>query len=263
MCYSLLLFVFLRYNSDMKIFEGKTAVVVGGSGGIGFETAKMLCRNGARVIIHGRNEERLQSAKIKLYKEASVPVDTVIFDFDKESFVSVEKSSLNQAVKTADILCICFGPFLQKGLEDMNAEQWQRISLLDYALPGFLMSSCLNGMKEKKWGRILLFGGTGTSFRGEFKTNAAYAGAKTGLGVLVQSAAANYARYGITCNAILPGFTETEYLGQGDIDSLKEKIPGGELISAEKIAKAAEFLLSDVNFNGVLLKIDRGWSPSN
>lgn len=245
----------------MESLKGKKALVLGGTGGIGLEIARMLLRNGAELVLHGRNQNKIQKTKAVLEKEFGCHVEGAEFDFDKRHFDELETSSLKKFAEDADILCVCFGPFIQKKIDEMNLTEWKRIALLDYALPGFLSGTCLKKMMERHWGRILLFGGTGTSFRGEFKTNAAYAGAKTAVGVIVQSVASEYAEHGITCNAILPGFVKTEYLNEEKINELAAKMPLKELISKENIAQAAEFLLSSAAFNGVLLRVDQGWSP--
>lgn len=245
----------------MKVFENKKAFVLGGTGGIGFEVAGILLKNGADLTIHGRNKENTDLAVKRLENEfAEKKIKTVLFDFDKENFENLENSTLFEEVKTADILCVCYGPFLQKSLEITSLKEWQKISLLDYALPGSLVSAVLPNMKKNNFGRILLFGGTGTNFRSEFFTNAAYAGAKTGLGIIVQSVAAEFADLGITCNAILPGFVKTEYIDGELRKVLENKMPGKKLIELESIAKSAEFLLTNPDLNGVLLKVDRGWS---
>lgn len=251
----------------MMNFNGKKAVVIGGSGGIGFEISKMLLKNRATVVIHGKSEEKLKSVKESLSRQLEVEpsmIEIESFDFSSDTSLfikNLENSGLNESVKTADILCVCYGPFLQKNLEQMSALDWQNLALLDYALPGIFVSKALQKMMEKHWGRILLFGGTGTFFRSEYRTNPAYAGAKSGLCVLVQSIAAFYAKHGITCNAILPGFVQTEYLNSETVQSLENKMPGKTLIEAKNIAKSAEFLLLNPDLNGVLLKVDRGWSP--
>ena len=245
----------------MNVFENKKAFVLGGSGGIGFEVARVLLKNGADLILHGRNKENTDSALKRLKSEfPEKKIKSVLFDFDKEKFENLEQSRVFEEVKKTDILCVCYGPFLQKNLDTTSLQDWQKTALLDYALPGSLVSVALPNMKKNNFGRILLFGGTGTNFRNEFFTNAAYAGAKTGIGIIVQSVAAEFADFGITCNAILPGFVETQYISSELCELLKKKMPGNRLISLESIAKSADFLLTKPDLNGVLLKVDRGWS---
>ena len=66
----------------MKNFEGKTALVVGGSGGIGFEISRMLFKNGANLIIHGRNLQKLEKARQKLKSEFENKPEIKIVPFD-------------------------------------------------------------------------------------------------------------------------------------------------------------------------------------
>lgn len=245
----------------MNNFSEKKALVLGGSGGIGFEISKMLLKNGAEVTVHGKSKENLKKAQNKLFEETKVLCKTVEFNFTAENFCDLESSEIKKIATDSDILCVCFGPFLQTPLEKMVLSDWQNMALLDYALPGTFVSFALQNMIEKNWGRILLFGGTGTNFRNVFKTNIAYSAAKSAVGVLTQSVAANYAKNGITCNAILPGFVETEYLSEELKKSLKEKSPQKKLIGVSTIAEHAEFLLKNEDLNGVLLKVDSGWSP--
>ncbi len=245
----------------MGVFENKKALIIGGSGGIGAAIAKKLALGGAELTIHGGHKSnKFDSLVDELEKISQKSIKTIIYNFFPYTFDELSESNLLQEVKSADIICICFGPFLQKRLDVMTLSDWKSCSLLDYALPGLLVSSALPNMMQKRWGRILVFGGTGTEHRKEFLTNAAYAGAKAGLGTLVQSVAACYADYGITCNALLPGFTKTEYTGASD-KILEKKMPLGTLISAESVADAAFFLLSNPDLNGAMLRIDRGWSP--
>ena len=217
----------------MNIFEGKTAVVIGGSGGIGLEISKILARNGAALTIHGRDDKKLKKVSDELQKQFNSTVKTVNLDLEKTDFLNIDSTLLNKFVSVADILCVCYGPFLQESVDQMTAQQWKDMSLLNYALPGFFVSSALKNMMNKKWGRILLFGGTGTSFRTEYKTN-----------------------------AIMPGFVDTEYMGPQQKTELAKKMPGGKLIKEESVASAAEFLLSNGDLNGVLLRLDRGLSAN-
>jgi len=216
----------------------KNAVVIGGTGGIGFELAKILCKNECRVCVTGRHDPCSQNLEFVQtdFMSGNKPLDLT------------ENPLLKKKLNTADILCVSYGPFVQKPLHLTSAQDWQNLALFDYALAGIAVSSVLPGMMERKFGRILLFGGTRTDSIRSYKTNAAYAGAKTAISVLVKSVSAEYRKYGITCNAVLPGF----------VNGAKDKC---DEISAVSVAESAFFLVKNENLNGVLLNVDRGWQP--
>ncbi len=267
-------------------FCGKHALIVGGSGGIGAAIAKRLAVSGiASLTIHGGHQSDRFDALIAELTQAAAQlspatqashcqaphspmprIQPLIQHFSATDFASLASSPIASAARSCDILCVCYGPFLQRPLATMTAADWQQLALLDYALPGFLVSTALPSMQAQRWGRIVLFGGTGTESRREFMTNAAYAGAKTAIGTLVQSTAACYAHDGITCNALLPGFTATEYTGTAAAGTasgyeLAQKMPGGTLIAPDSVAKTVLFLLQNPDINGALIRHDRGWSP--
>ncbi len=240
-------------NQVHKIFEGKKALVIGGTGGIGLEIARGLLNRGAVLTVQGRHKNKDIGIK-------SEKLDILDYDFQEHDFESLAESSLIKCAHDADILCVCYGPFLQKTIDEMTVTEWKTLALFDYALPGIFVSAVLKNMMKKRWGRILLFGGTGTDRRSEFLTNAAYAGAKTAVGTLVHSTAFAYADYGITCNALLPGFTKTEYSLPAE-EVLAAKMPMQTMIAGRSVADSGMFLLENPDLNGVLLPVDRGWSP--
>jgi NAD(P)-dependent dehydrogenase (short-subunit alcohol dehydrogenase family) len=238
------------------------ALVIGGSGGIGHEIAKRLSHDVSLLGIHaGSDSQKL--AELIDYTEKNTKVATFIQHFSLEEgtkafFQSFKQSALNVFLEDTDILCICFGPFLQKPVHLMTEKEWLDISFFNYTFPGFLISQALPSMMRKEFGRILVFGGTRTEYIRGFKTNAAYGGAKTALCSLVQSVSSSYASKNIRCNAILPGFVDTEYI---DESQRKERIRlGAPLISLDKIADAAVFLLKSEHISGELLRVDGGLS---
>ncbi|MEE0133518.1 MAG: SDR family oxidoreductase [Treponema sp.] len=248
----------------MDIFAKKKAVVVGGSGGIGAKLSIKLAQAGASVLVHGgHNSHKLADLMetLKTQSPHAAHHQELIQEITGDNIASFASSPLLEHIAEADILCVAFGPFLQASLEETTAKQWIDITLLNYALPGICVSAALPHMKENNWGRILLFGGSLTHNVKAFRTNAAYGGAKTALCSLVKSTATQYSSYGITCNGILPGLTETEYQSPQLLSQLAQKNPSGKIIPAETIASAALNLLSVKEINGALLNVDDGWTP--
>lgn len=223
----------------MTDLTNKNALVIGGTGGIGLSVAKLLKDSGANVVVAGRKSI-----------EETHGIKSIFVDFDQgdSSLEQISKPDLKKQLQCCDILVFTYGPFIQKKIHETTVDDWKKMALDDYALPGMAVSSVLPGMMERKFGRILLFGGTRTGQINGYKTNAAYAGAKTGISVIIKSVSTEYYNYGITCNGILPGFT-------------RNPPDKNMLISENSIASGALNLIKSPDLNGVLLNIDRGWNP--
>lgn len=243
----------------MESIDGKTALIIGGSGGIGSCICTALAGCGVHLIIHGGSE----STPFDVLAEnlgQRVRVEKRIQYFESNFLADFNSTPLYKDAQKADIICVCFGPFVQKALEDTDSADWGRAAL-NYLLPGVIVSAALRPMIKRAWGRFLFFGGTRTDRINAFRTNAAYAGAKTALSSLVRSVALTYAAQGITCNAVLPGFTRTEYVSEAARKMLAAKMPQKKLVEPAEIADAAVFLLQNPMLNGVLLPVDGGWAP--
>lgn len=226
--------VVYRYNTNM---EEKQALIFGGTSGIGKELACMLSERGMRVTVTGTT-----------CCASDLPSQVRVLSVAAEQLMNAEmipSSSLDEfysILDACDLLCVSYGPFVSKPVHQTSLAEWKTVGLYDYALPGMLVSRALNGMIKRKYGRILLFGGTRTDTIRPCKTNAAYAGAKTGLSVLVKSVAACYSDSNITCNAVLPGF----------VTSVPE---GQESVSAVSVAREALHLLDSKDLNGNLVTV--------
>lgn len=225
-------------------FSKKTALVVGSSSGIGLSVAKRLRALGAQVRGIGRH---------------AIPDPQVtVLDLD----IAENRSRVLEMAGKCDILVVVRGPFEQKPLEDTSPATWDFLVTANLVFPGQLVSAALPRMCLNEWGRILLFGGTRTDRIRGFRTNAAYAAAKTGISSLVLSTAQEYASRGITCNAICPGFVTPGEQESEKRVQFEERNPGVLYVGEEDIANTAEFLLKNSSINGAIVRADRGWTPS-
>ena len=248
--------------------SGRRALILGGSGGIGRATAIALAHRGANIIVHGgTSREKLDStlAAVKSIQEKcgkyGCPTPSA------EGFLMrIERPEelirFVPSLGTIDILACSFGPFGQMPLHETTLEDWERFALLDLALPGALASALLPGMLSREWGRIILFGGTRTEIPRAFKTNAAYAAAKCGLGVLAKSIAVEYAAVGIAAFVLCPGLVDTEYLSDKLRARLETKAPAGRLIDTAEIGELAASLaaMDPCVVSGAIINADAGLS---
>ena len=234
-----------------NVLQGKSALVIGGTSGIGYCLVQSLLQESVSVVMQGQSNSKQVTS---LCSQGNVAC--FICDLQKASYMD----ELCKYANAADILCIAYGPFLQKPLDVTTPGEWNAIVYANLTLPGILVSSALSGMKERHWGRVLLFGGTETHILRGFRTNAVYGAAKTGIMSLVKSVSMEYALHGITANAICPGFTDSGLLPEETRTLGAKKNPDGELISPAAITEAAIFLLKNGSYNGVMMPVDKGWS---
>jgi NAD(P)-dependent dehydrogenase (short-subunit alcohol dehydrogenase family) len=181
--------------------KGLKALIVGATGGIGLSVARAVAAAGADIVAHGRDEIRLAAAAAELRALGAV-VSTICADLsDGEA-----PEPVLSAASSCDIVVVAYGPFVQKPLAATTSADWRMTALSCLALPGAIATEAATGMAVRGFGRILLFGGTRTDAIRGFRSNAAYAAAKTGLGVLAKSIAAEFAGGGASGVRLAPRF---------------------------------------------------------
>jgi NAD(P)-dependent dehydrogenase (short-subunit alcohol dehydrogenase family) len=260
--------------------NGRNALVVGGTGGIGRAVVQALEQRGAAVTVHGRSKPKVEALveEIRARKGVAYPfiheiTDPAAFLDSLKACVAglmvgradggVKLESSVRDVAPFDIVVVAYGPFVQKPLAEHSVADWQTAALLDLALPGALASWALPGMTTRHFGRFLFFGGTKTDAIRAYKSNAAYAAAKTGLGVLAKSIAAEGALYDVAAITVCPGIVKTEYLeGEGLAAAGKavQTTKGGRLLEPSWIAETALSLLEKdpCLASGAVVSLDAG-----
>jgi len=225
--------------------DGKVALVTGSGRGIGAETARSLAREGAAVIIGDIDNSAAEQAAAQLQREGYRAIG-MRCDVTSESEVVEAVRTACDLIGTPDILVNNAGFNKDRYLTRMSESDWD--SVVDTILKGAFHCSraVLPFMMNKKWGRIInissraVFGNPG-------QTN--YSAAKMGLIGFTRALALEQGKFGITVNAVAPGFIETdgmkanpthEQLRQAAI----QKTPVGFLGEPHDIAAAVTFLAS-------------------
>ncbi|HCR3336712.1 TPA: 3-oxoacyl-ACP reductase FabG [Morganella morganii] len=220
---------------------GKIAVVSGGAKGIGRGIVTALKKGGATIVI-ADIDERTGSATA-----AELETDFMALDVTSQSQCRAVISKVREKYGRLDILCSNTGIFPQCTIKSMTEQDWDTMQKVNVKGMFFLVQAALGVMEEQKYGRVVITSsitGPVTGFPGWSHYGASKA-AQLGF---MRSAALEYARLGITINAVQPGNILTEGLkAQGEIylDQMRATIPTHTLGEPEDIGYAAAFLASD------------------
>jgi NAD(P)-dependent dehydrogenase (short-subunit alcohol dehydrogenase family) len=246
----------------MERYKDKKAVIIGGTTGIGFATAKMLMNGGASVLVTGRSQAGLDSATKELGKGALV----VSSDARSLTDIDVLASWVKAEFDTFDLLFVNAGFSLFAPLEHVTEATYDDMFNLNAKGPFFAV---------KKLAPLITRGGsvvltTSTANVKGMPMIAAYGGAKAALRSFARMFAVEFLPPGIRVNAVSPGPTETPMVGKAvpnkDVAAqlmgqMTEAIPMKRFGKAEEVAKAVLFLAFDATFTtGVELPVDGGWS---
>jgi NAD(P)-dependent dehydrogenase (short-subunit alcohol dehydrogenase family) len=236
----------------MGVLSGKRALVIGGTGGIGRAIAVMLAQGGVELFIHGGSSQERMTETLTAARSFGVKAQGLLcrIDGDVEPFL--------EFCPEPDVVVAAHGPFLRKRLTETTAKDWRYMTLANLAFPGALVSAILPGMIARRYGRILLFGGTDTGAIRGFATTAAYSATKTGLAVVARSVAKEAALFGVTCNAVCPGLVDTEYADAETKAYNRAKSPRGVPLTPEAIAETALHILETPSLNGAIVQVDDG-----
>lgn len=230
-------------NIDLK---GKTALVTGGSRGLGLGISQQLALSGASVWINDINAKAAEVAQQDL-AVSGVTVHTVLANVADRDQVARMCEVITENSGTVDILVNNAGIGDFVGWRDITAEKWD--AMLSVHLTG-TFNCCklfLPAMISSGWGRVINISSVAGK-RGDFMGNAHYTAAKAGIIGLTRSLAADVAADGVTVNAVAPGLIETDLTSHMSAEMRREteaRIPLGRLGLPSEIAAAVTFLASE------------------
>lgn len=194
-------------NAAFQSFDltGRTALVTGGSSGLGETMAEALGRAGAQLVLMARRPDPLTQSAHRLAAHG-ITVRTLVCDLaTPEAAQAGAQQAL--AMGPVDILVNAAGINLREPFADITPASWLAQIHLHLSAPFFLTQALAPAMKERRWGRILNIASL-QSHRA-FANSAPYGAGKGGILQLTRAIAQEWGPHGITCNAIGPGFFPT------------------------------------------------------
>jgi NAD(P)-dependent dehydrogenase (short-subunit alcohol dehydrogenase family) len=241
--------------------QGKVALVTGAASGIGAATAKRFAREGALVVVNDAKAEGVEAVAAEL-RAAGAKAVVAVGDVSKKADC---ERMVGEAVRTfgrLDILINNAGINRDAMAAKMTEEQWDAVLAVNLKGTFLCAQAALPGMRERAWGRVV-----NTSSIGSLGNigQANYAASKAGVIGLTKTLALEYARHGVTVNAVAPGPVMTAMLA-GVPDPIKEKIiaqvPVGRIAAPDEIASVHVFLASDeaAFITGQVIFVDGGMS---
>ena len=245
----------------MKELEGKIALVTGASRGLGRGIAEVLAEKGAAVIVNYRTDAAHAES---LCEEIRAKGGTAV-PFQADVGKREDTDALFDYIKTGfgrlDILVNNAGTTKAQDIFETSEADWDFILQTNLKSLFLMCKRAMEIMREQKSGRIINISSVSGLMGNPGQAN--YAASKAGLIGLTKTLAKEYASRGVTCNAVAPGFIETEMTAAMPAPALEAAagaIPAKRLGRPEDIAAAALFLASDgaSYITGEVLKVDGG-----
>jgi NAD(P)-dependent dehydrogenase (short-subunit alcohol dehydrogenase family) len=255
-----------RHPPRDRQLEGEVAVVTGGNGGIGLGLARGLALAGADVCIWGRDRTKNLAASVEL-RQYGTRVEAFVCDVSNETEVV---STFERTLQRLGKVDACFANAGRSSrlvsFVDLDLETWRRTFAVNLDGAMLTLREAARHMVTRNQGGSLIAVSSTSAIHGAPR-NHAYAASKTGLLALTRSLAVELARYGIRCNSLLPGWTDTDMLSPGRtnkdfVEATTHRTPVRRWANPDEFGAVAVYLARrDLTFHtGDELVVDGGYT---
>ena len=260
------------------MIKGKTALVTGSTSGIGLGVARALAREGAKIVLNGFGDAgAIETIRASIAREFDVACRYCDADMTDPAAIATMVADAEKAFGAVDILVNNAGIQHVSPIEDFPLDKWDRIIAVNLSSAFHTMRAAIPGMKAKGWGRIVNIASAHSLVASPYKS--AYVAAKHGIAGLTKTAALELATFGITVNAISPGYVWTPLVEAQIPDTMaarkmtKEQVidevllkaqPTKQFVQIDEVAALAVFLCSDAakGMTGSNVSLDGGWTSA-
>jgi 3-hydroxybutyrate dehydrogenase len=260
---------------EAPMLKGKTALVTGSTSGIGLGIAKAFAAQGVNLVINGFAKPEEVEREVAGLKQLGIEVMFSGADMSKPAEIRQMAADAVKKFGAVDILVNNAGIQHVESIDTFPDDKWDAIIAINLSSAFHTTKALAPAMKQKKWGRIINVSSVHGLVASAYKS--AYVAAKHGIMGLTKVTALDLAEFGITCNAICPGYVNTPLVQKQIPEQAKahgisekeviEKVflknhAVKEFVEVEAIAALALYLCSDDarTLTGTGIPVDAGWT---